>query len=290
MKLARIGIIGLGRLGFALYKALNNKNLNVTSLFNRSKSKYCGISNNPIIMNSIQQLVNNSDIIFICTRDDEIKNVANEIYEIFSDDKLDSKKFFHMSGSLTSDELEKLKLLGANVGSFHPIQTFVGKKSDVSGFENIVFGYEGDETLLETVYEIVKLFNSNVIIVKKEHKALYHACACIISNYLTSLFYCVKEIYEFIGVDEQLMKKALMPLVQKTLDNIKKNDVIECLSGPIIRTEEKLINEHINELNKFEQRFIELYKSLGKFAVEISKQNNGVNMHKLKRIEKILNE
>ncbi|GAI64551.1 unnamed protein product, partial [marine sediment metagenome] len=78
--------------------------------------------------NNNQDVADTAELIFITTPDDAIAPVASEIQWHRG------QSVVHCSGALSTDILEPAKNLGAQVGSFHPLQTFASVKQAV---ENI---------------------------------------------------------------------------------------------------------------------------------------------------------
>ncbi|MHC4600620.1 MAG: NAD(P)-binding domain-containing protein, partial [Planctomycetota bacterium] len=61
----------------------------------------------------------------------------------------------HLSGSQPSSVLEPAKLLGARIGSLHPIKSFAGSSSD-RDFTGVCIGIEGEEEAMPELEKITK--------------------------------------------------------------------------------------------------------------------------------------
>ncbi|HEY9060160.1 MAG TPA: DUF2520 domain-containing protein [Pseudobacteroides sp.] len=246
-----IGIIGTGKLGSSLAVALQSKGFILSGLYSIggvSQNKLCN-SLGVCVENDLKKTVARSDIIFITVPDSQIKNAAIHISQSTEADSLKNKCFFHMSGALTSDELVDLGT-GVYTGSLHPIQTFADAANDPKIFEGIYFGFEGcGEAYLAAKY-LVDALNGKIINIQKANKPIYHACACIISNYTVTLSYTVEKLLRVMDVENQIGINAFLPLLKGTVANIEKFGSIMSLTGPISRGDLNVIKRHIEALNK----------------------------------------
>jgi hypothetical protein len=89
--------------------------------------------------------------------------------------------------------------------------------------------------------------------IEDENKALYHAAACVASNYLVTLIDFAQYLYEKAGVPDSLAVKVMMPLIEGTLSNIKELGTEQALTGPIVRGDVSTIAHHIEQLERLEQ-------------------------------------
>ena len=83
-------------------------------------------------------------------------------------------------------------------------------------------------------------------LVSGEDKALYHAAACMASNYLVTLMFLVEEIYGRIGLSREEAIRAFWPLVKGTFVNIESKGTIASLTGPIARGDGGTVRKHLS--------------------------------------------
>ena len=106
----RIGIIGYGSMGkMLLTKFAGSGKANCDGLFisNRTISKIEEAPGKYTVCSSNADLARVSDIIFICTRPQDILLVLQEISDVVREDAL----IISLNGSITFDSLEKIKVL-----------------------------------------------------------------------------------------------------------------------------------------------------------------------------------
>ena len=111
-----VGIIGFGSMGRMLSEkfstlcgtenAENAKNVEIEKLYitNRSREKLADVGNVPLVCNSNCELAALCDIVFVCTRPVDIKNVVEEISSSLKEKTL----LVSLNGSVTFDQLEKI--------------------------------------------------------------------------------------------------------------------------------------------------------------------------------------
>lgn len=275
----QIGIMGAGKVGCALAIGLKGKGVRISGVYSRSNDSAVYLNNRLglAVPNDIVWLVKNSDTIFLAVPDKEINILANTIAKTVESSALKSKVFFHCSGALTSDELSVLAELGGVVGSLHPLQTFADKENGWRGMESIYFGFEGCKEALLCAKEIMGLLNGSMLMLDKESKPLYHAAACILSNYMVTLSYISDNILASIGIQSGEGTKAFMPLIEKTVENIKSLGALKALTGPVSRGDCGVIRQHIEALNGRNPEMVEVYKSLGRKTVEAALKKGSID-------------
>ncbi len=250
----KISFIGAGKVGTAIGYYLSEEN-DVLYYYSRrmesakKASEYVGCN----YTDSLNILVHSSDIIFITTNDDKIKEVAESLISY----DVKGKVFVHMSGALSSEELLSLKHAGAYTASMHPLLAFSDIKKASKDLKQIYFSLEGDIDKIKMLLE----GRNKYFILSKEDKVLYHLSACIFSNYLVTLLHFGENILSKIGIDEGL--DAMKPLIEASLSNVYLKGTKDALTGPIKRGDIITLTKHLSELDGMNK---ELYILLGKYT------------------------
>jgi predicted short-subunit dehydrogenase-like oxidoreductase (DUF2520 family) len=288
----RIGIIGAGRLGFALATALKKENYVISGIYSRSPKSVSMLNDKlgEYFENILLLTVKESDIIFLTVPDVQIKVVADEIAGNFKKPDLNGKCFVHCSGALTSDVLMPLVKSGSNTGSLHPIQTFADRENAWKGLYGIYFGYEGSTEAREYCEEIVKSFKGSMLDISSKDKVLYHAAACIISNYTVALSYAAGMVLEKTGIEGSTGVKALMPLLEKTVKNIGMHGSLQALTGPISRGDTDVIRKHLADIQKEIPQVEDLYAILSKMTARIAAEKGSISREKADEICDLFNK
>lgn len=285
----KIGFIGAGKVGCAFGKYLKDNDFDVVGYYSRKfESAQKGAKEvEGIAFGNLQELLDLTQLIFITTPDDAIKKVADEISEYYNIKK--GQIFVHMSGALSSKELNFLKQKGAYVYSLHPLQSFADIESAYESLKFTVFTLEGDKEKINILKDILKKCGNRYFTITEDLKGLYHASACVVSNYLVTLIDYGLKFYEIMGVDEELAIEAVYPLIKGTIENIRKLGPKKALTGPIKRGDVGTIVKHIESLESFAPELLKLYKILGFETVKLTEGDNNKNKSILK-LKKLLKE
>ncbi|MCX7841681.1 MAG: DUF2520 domain-containing protein [Clostridia bacterium] len=275
----KVGIIGAGRAGCALAIGLKAKGFDMGGVCSRSRESAAWLNKKleMNLTNDLLQTVQNSNVIFISVQDGAIGETAKKAASVCGGAVIKGKVFLHCSGSLASDELSPLANEGGMTGSLHPVQTFADRENGWKGLDGIYFGFEGCNEAKRVSEEIVKAFGGNMIIVDKEDKAVYHAAACVISNYTVALSYMAGKLLGKTGIDERKGVEALMPLLENTVRNIKLSGSEKALTGPVSRGDYHTVGRHVDAIKVKAPEYLKVYEELGKLSVELSLKRGSID-------------
>ena len=285
----KISIIGAGRVGQSLGKALSKKGYIIGGLSCRNlteakqAAKFLG-QGYPYQKNA--EAVGNSGIIFITTPDDVIKNVVKEL----SKEELSwrGRVVFHCSGVLSSTLLSPLKKAGAATASLHPLQSFPEPYQVEKAFQGIFFLLEGDEEAFPIAQSLVKALGGHLLYLKSEDKALYHAAAAIASNYLISLLFIACKLMGKAGIPLRQAEDALLPLMRRTLANAEHFGIVHSLTGPISRGDEQTISLHLKALKAVDAELERIYRLIGLETLKIAENQGLISPTKKLKLLKLL--
>lgn len=289
MQQQEVSIIGTGALGGVLARALVEENFPIISLFNRSGQSLSVLNEQidvPLTRAFPNQLTEVGSLIFLTVPDEKITDIANQL-ALLSDDFL-GRMVVHCSGTKTSGSLSVLQQKGALIASFHPLQTFT-QASVPNDLHNIFFDIEGDQEAVDYLMSLAHLWNSKCIEINPEAKPYLHAAAVMSSNYLIALIELSSTIAEMGGIEKEEACKALMPLMQQSLQNVLETDTLSnALSGPIARGDLSTVQEHLRLLEQ-NPGALALYKQLGTVALELARSGDQISDQRLDELSKILN-
>ena len=277
----KIGFIGAGKVGFSLGKYLVVNNIAVTGYYSRNddSSKKASIFTGTKQFKDINELINESDTIFITTPDGEIKNVWNEIKKL----SIKNKVICHCSGSISSEIFSNINQYGAYGYSIHPMFAISDKHNSYKLLNNAFVTVEGNPKFAEKISSIISSFGNEVLIINNNNKALYHAASVTVSNLVLGLINTGVKHLEQCGFDESTAIKALEPLISFNINNIKEKGIVNSLTGPVERGDVETIKGHCNVLNLEDEV---VYKALSRNILEVAKMKN--NNKDYKNIEEYL--
>jgi predicted short-subunit dehydrogenase-like oxidoreductase (DUF2520 family) len=179
-----------------------------------------------------------------------------------------------MSGVISSQALKPVQKYGAFTCSIHPLQAFADIKKSLDDLKNTVFSLEGDDRAVDVLEDILKASGNECFIITEDQKKIYHAAACVLSNYLVTLLNYGLSYYELIGIDKNRISKALRPFIQGTIDNVFELGADKALTGPIARGNVQTVRMHLQALEQQKTEVVDMYRRLGLETLALADKNN----------------
>jgi len=283
--MVKTGFIGAGTTGTALAVRLSQKGCPVVAVSSRTLSsaqKLAGLVPSCQVCHAAQEVADAAELVFITTPDDVVAQVCGEVQWRAG------QSVVHCSGAHSLDILESARKLGAAVGSFHPLQTFADIDQAIENLSGSTFALEAEEPLLSTLKELTLLLNGNWVELKPGDKVLYHAAAVFACNYLVTLFKLALDLWLDFGISAREATKALLPLLQGTINNIDNIGLPDCLTGPVARGDSGTIERHLIALETRSPSLLTTYKELGLQTIPIALAKGKVNERKAEEMKGLL--
>jgi len=281
----KLGFIGAGTVGTALSVRLSSKGYQVVAVSSRSQAsarKLAQVVSGCHAFNNNQDVADTAELIFITTPDDAIASVASEIQWHRG------QSVVHCSGALSTDILESAKKLGAQVGAFHPLQTFASVKQAIENIPGSTFAAEAEEPLLSTLKDMATALDGQWIELKANDKVAYHAAAVIACNYLVTLVKLATDLWQSFNIPQSQATQALLPLIRGTIHNIDTVGIPQCLTGPIARGDIETIKKHLDALQKVAPALLSTYQELGLQTIPVALAKGKINQHQAEELQAIL--
>jgi predicted short-subunit dehydrogenase-like oxidoreductase (DUF2520 family) len=279
-----IAVIGAGKVGTAVGHLLQRKEHRIAAAVTTSPASLesaaaylpgAGLFDDAGEALADPAIAANLDVILITTKDAQIESACEEVAA--SGVLTPSHTVIHMSGAASLDLLSSAKEAGAGVASLHPIQSFASIELAVERLPGSYFGLTAEGAAREVALRIAGDLDGKVVEVADEHKTLYHAAACVASNYLVTLIHTAQQLYEAAGFEERAAIEAMMPLVKGTLANIESVGTARALTGPIARGDAETVEQHLKKLVVMGEEMVETYRMLGLRTVDMAVTNGGLS-------------
>lgn len=254
-----ITIIGSGNVAFHLGNALYNAGVNIVEVYSKTYKNAYTLSKqlNAKTVRNLNELSNNTDLIIIAVKDDEIINVVKKIQQ---------KNTFiaHTSGSIPISVFDNLGITA--YGIFYPLQTFSKEKK--ININEIPFCLEANTTKnLKLLEQVAKTISNNVYIVDSNQRKILHLAAVFACNFSNHLYSIANSILTKNNLSFDLLK----PLIKETANKIEHSLPHQAQTGPAIRKDKQTIDKHIAMLKEDED-----YKKIYELITnQIIKQSNG---------------
>ena len=216
-----VRLIGPGRAGRALSAALADAGCDVTEILARH--------------DDVAGAAQGVDVLVIATPDSAIAAVAASV--VPDPDTV----VVHLSGALGLDVLAP----HPRRASLHPLVPLpseeVGRVRLRSG---ITFAVAGDPVAAD----LARLLDGSVVVVEDEHRAAYHAAACIASNHLVALMGQVQRVAASAGLDLD----TFVGLARAALTDVAELGPAPALTGPAARGDDATLDRHRHTLDPSE--------------------------------------
>ncbi len=284
-----IAIIGAGRLGTTLGRALAEKGHTITALTCRRKAS---AAESRAIIGQGRALTDNAAaarmgaVIFICLPDEVIPGTASRLARHRVD--WPGKTVFHTSGLLPARVLQPLQERGASIGSFHPVQAFSNKRTRPTHFRGITFGLEGDRNAVALAGILIRRLGGRALVIREEVKPFYHASLSFASNFFVVLLDTASRLLREAQIPEDKAAGMLLRLLQGTLHNVKELDTEKSLTGPLVRGDVASVRAHLEALERW-PRYAEVYRKLSLLGLEMTSKR-GLRPQKLGALKSLLED
>jgi predicted short-subunit dehydrogenase-like oxidoreductase (DUF2520 family) len=244
----KVVIIGAGNVATHLANAINAANVEVIQVwsYHYENAKILARQVNARPIANLAEIDLTADVCLLSIKDDEIKNVANQLINF-------KGIIAHTSGAVG------LNVFGRdfeNHGVFYPLQTF-SKFKDVE-FTNIPLCVEANnKSTLDLLKELAGKLSKNIVEVNSEKRKILHLAAVFACNFTNHLYALADEILK----TNQLEFDILRPLIAETAAKVQNAHPLDVQTGPAIRNDEQTLIKH-QELLLMQPQLLEIYKTL----------------------------
>jgi predicted short-subunit dehydrogenase-like oxidoreductase (DUF2520 family) len=262
-----IGFIGAGTVGTALALRLSERGHCVVAIASRtpaSAERLAARLGGGCRVATKDEVAASAEMVFITTPDDAIQSVASEVAWHAG------QSVVHCSGVASTDILEAAHRAGAQVGGFHPLQSFANVEAALRNIPGSTFGLEAEEPLLSRLKGMAEVLGGTFVVLGPGDKVLYHAAAVMACNYFVTLVKLSTDLWQCFGVDSKTAFAALRPLVQGTVNNLAEVGLPQALTGPIARGDIGTLERHLFALNERVPEVVSTYCELGLQTIPVA--------------------
>lgn len=268
----KVGFIGAGKVGGALGLYLNNYGFTISGYYSKrgSSAQVAARITGSQPFGSIQEIVNASNVLFVAVPDQALAEVDRIIAALIQTQAVGKDRVvFHVSGAHSSDSLAEIKAAGVEVGSIHPLQSFGEVFSSAERLNSSWFTLEGTEQAVKLAKTILNKTGGKYSLIKAEDKPLYHAGACMVSNFLVTLLDSGIRFFEQAGMERAHIIQAIDPLIESTLSNVREKGTIDALTGPIVRGDSNTVRVHLDAIQKVLPEEWDVYQAMTRRTIQM---------------------
>ncbi|QCR23681.1 Rossmann-like and DUF2520 domain-containing protein [Pontibacter sp. SGAir0037] len=251
----KIALVGAGNVAGHLAKALEKMGHEVAAVYSRTRSHSEDLAHqlaNATATESLNFLSYDLDLAVIAVSDTAIASVAKQL------EVKPGTIVCHTSGSQPLAILAAVA--GARTGVLYPLQTFSRSKAVDFSQTPILIEAE-DEATLQQLQQLAKTLSPIVHQVSsllRKHLHLSAVFACNFTNHL-------------LGISRELLSEAnlpielLHPLIQETIAKAMQQDPFQVQTGPAVRHDQNVIEEHLAMLHHhpaYKELYLKLTQSI----------------------------
>ena len=249
-----IVIVGAGNVAWHLAKELQKKEQKIIQVYNRSVEPAISLSHRLKcdFTTRIEDINQKADLYILTVKDSIIEEVSELI-------NIKNKLIVHTSGALKQDVIKHKRR-----GVFYPLQTFSKKKK--LNFKNIPFCIEASTSEdYSTLMRLATLLSPKVYNIDSNQRKVLHVAAVFACNFSNYMYMISDEILS----DNNIPLDILYPLIKETATKITKHKPKDVQTGPAVREDKSVIEEHLNFLKNGKN--YDIYKLLSKNIIDKNK-------------------
>ncbi len=234
--ITNISIIGAGNVANILAKNLVNSGYIINQIYNRTKSNAVDLVKelSAEFISDLSQLNANVDLIIVTITDTIIEPILNKI-------NINETLIVHTSGSISIDVFSEKAI---NYGVFYPLQTIT--KNNFISLKNVPICLEANnEKNLSILRNIAGSLSSSAYEIDSKQRKILHLAAVFACNFTNHMYNLSSKILEKNNLDFDILK----PLIAETAGKVENFNPSELQTGPAIRNDKNIINNHIELLN-----------------------------------------
>ncbi len=259
--LPSIAIIGAGRLGRTLGERLIGDGVRVRYVVRRGRRNLPAafLDDDPTAYRGVRWIV-------VATPDDQIWAAARQLADLGVVGG--QQVVLHLSGALDQNALKPLRLTGAALGSFHPLQSIAVAGAAEDRLRGSFAGLEGDAKAIRAGRRLATALGLIPVLLPPGSKPAYHAAGTFVSTLVVVLYQAAVSLVERAGIPPKHARLMFLPLMEGAIENLRLLPPRLAMTGAVRRGDAATIKTHLAALSKADR---ELYVLLTRRAVELAR-------------------
>jgi predicted short-subunit dehydrogenase-like oxidoreductase (DUF2520 family) len=272
MQKPTIAIIGPGRAGSALGRALRGVGYQVVAIGGRNPENVASLATElgARACKTPAAAIDLADLAILAVPDDVIGEVAAELVPFLCSGA--GRAVVHLSGAQDRSPLRPLAEAGLRTGVFHPLQTFRRGPEAAENVAGSYIGIDADSPLQAQLTTLARDIRGHPFDLRGVDRALYHAAAVFAANYPVMLVAEAASLGVAAGLDEETARQGMTRLLAGAAANLQHTSPEEALTGPAARGDRGTIERHLEALRK-DPELQSLYRALADRAMKLAAKN-----------------
>ncbi|WP_300610131.1 DUF2520 domain-containing protein [Trebonia sp.] len=261
----RVGVIGPGRAGTALARALARAGHRVTAATAVSAASTQRVREYfpRARLTDPAGVLHDADLVLLTVPDDVLPGLVAGLAATGA--PVAGRLLAHASGAHGIRVLDPATRDGALPLALHPVMTFTGRDDDVDRIKGVSFGVTAPDQLRPAAEALVIEMGGEPVFIAEENRALYHAALAFAANHIVTLVAQAADLLRAAGADNP--NRMLGPLLGAALDNaLRFGDA--GLTGPVARGDEGTVAAHVAAIKSAEPGALGAYLALARLTAD----------------------
>ncbi len=285
-------IVGAGRLGLAIATLMPKSRIKVAALSTRSGAKtdlqsrfpesewLTFNSERPESANRIIELARSligksgKVLLFLTVNDDELANVVSTLAPPLRG--ASNLVVFSCSGGKSLEVLAPFLSHQTEGGILHPCTAVYSDNRTLPLDGTVTYTWSGTSGATPVARELVSSWGGEFVELGEINRVAYHAANVLSAGHLLTLIESSRKLLTSAGVSQDATTQILRSLVTSVLRAVEETNpgvsFASKLTGPFIRGDEKLIEEHLKVIASLAPELSEIYRQIGILATRISEK------------------
>jgi predicted short-subunit dehydrogenase-like oxidoreductase (DUF2520 family) len=251
MQKPTIAIIGPGRAGSALGRALRKAGYTITAIGGRNPDNIRNLADElgARACQSPATTIDLAELTLLAVPDDVILPLATEMVDSLC--SAAGHAAVHLSGAQDRSALRPLAQEGSiRTGVFHPLQTFRRGPEAVQNVAGTYFGIDAQGPLREQLTQLASDLGGHPFDLAGIDLALYHAAAVFAANYPTTLLAEAVTLAVAAGLDGETARQGMTTLLAGAVNNLRDLAPADAITGPASRGDQGTMERHLEALKR----------------------------------------
>jgi predicted short-subunit dehydrogenase-like oxidoreductase (DUF2520 family) len=267
----RVVVVGAGRAGLGLARALHSAGVPVAGVVTRPGSRARLPRGSAPSVRRIHDLVegaSHADVVLLCVPDAAIAGCALQLL----DTPLRGKVVLHTSGVSGASVLSPLRRRGAAVGSMHPLTVFPPPGRGAPDLRGTLFAVDGDAAAVRAAGSLARALGGVARRVPARRRAAYHLAAALAANGLVALMDAAVSLgAREAGLPPRLACTAMVRLARAALAALDADPPHRALTGPVARGDLATVRRHLEVMRTAGPGTSAIYRALSCRAVDLAR-------------------
>jgi predicted short-subunit dehydrogenase-like oxidoreductase (DUF2520 family) len=228
------------------------------------------------VATTAQDVVDAVDLVFVAVPDDAIREVAANVRW------RPGIVAVHGSGATEVAALEPAARQGAEIGGFHPLQSFGDPDIAVRTLPGCAIAIEADGAATRLDCRPIRLPPGS--------RARYHAAAHYAAGFVFALFKEATDVWQTFGVAREDTVAALLPLLRGAAASMEHSGLVQGLPGIFSRGDIGTLRKHLAGLGAIGPDALRLYCELGLRSLPLGLERGGLTVDRAEEMKALLLE